>query len=164
MKFNKGLLVLGASLLAFGSSYASSCPSEWPVAVKVSENQQIEITVQSQLIKNQKLTGGISLEISSPYTPLAEFRGQTLMGLFINSSKTEQWLAMGVVENSQKVSDGVCHQLQLVEGLSFKEVVKSHKASCYPLPSGMCGREKTSYLEMQLQGFSLLSLSSVGEL
>lgn len=164
MKFNKMLLVFALSLLTAGLSYASDCPSNWPVAIKEFSGQdRIEMTVQPGLIKNQKLTGSLPLIISDHYTHLAEVRGQTLIGSFINQSNTTQWLPIGDIETSQKVSDGICHKLNLANGLSLEEKVKRYKVDCYPLPSWMCGKEKASYLEMQYPGFILESISSVAK-
>lgn len=163
MKFNKMLLVVGSSLLATSLSFASNCPADWPVAVKESSSAEGVITmrVQPGLIQNQKLIGGIPMEISSSYFRWAEVRGQTLVGSFVNRKKTEQWLPIGTFETSQRVSGGTCYKLKLANGLSVREVVKSHKADCYPLPSWMCGREKSSYLELRYQDFSLTSGTSV---
>ena len=157
-------LLLGLFIVPLGVQAATvDCDPSWPVAVKKMDGyEDLFIRVKKGLIKNQKNISGNFLAISSQYGRLTELRSQTLLGTFVNRSRTEQWLPLGSVQKIQSISGATCYKVALAPDVKVSEVVRYSRSSCGgPMSTWACGKKKSSYLQFNKKGFAMRTLTGV---
>lgn len=141
----KPFLLLALTVLSLNSQAQSVCPKNWPVTIVESKNSKtISIIVAENLIRNEQLIGGITLGISSEFSPWVEIKGNAVDVNFahkVGSVVTEKWSPLGSITETEVADSKICHKLQVAKGVVFNEIVEYASPDCMGLPRWMCGKK-----------------------